>query len=293
MNQDLIDSCIYLKPDILLLGKCELISSGTLKRIKENNQNIKIAKWFVDILEIEKEDFFEQFKYIDTFFQTAGSALHQLSTKYNIVSAYLPSISDIAFDSHSNENKEYDIIYIARDHKEDVRYKFAVELETFCKLNKYNLKIYGSLGNPPIFGDEYYREISKAKIAINFNRNEFLDRKNNDKIMESSDRMNQFLGVGTCTFNPEINEMDRLFKHNEHLVYFIGLNDCFSKIKELLYTENYKDIGKNGQKRAYEIVNSKRVTKYMVDVIFEKFSEKYQWNDYVFKKGEKLINDKL
>ncbi|WP_038000215.1 glycosyltransferase [Sulfurovum sp. AR] len=200
----------------------------------------------------------------------------------------MPSITDEAFDKSKNKEKQYDIIYIARDHKEDIRYKFAVELDKFCKKNNLKLKLFGSLGNPPVFGQNYYDEISKSKIAINFNRDEYLDKKNENKVMESSDRMNHFLGVGVCTFTPEVNEMDRLFKNNKEIVYFIGVEDCFNKIKQYLSNRLYEKIGASGSRKAYEIVNAKRVTKYMIEVINNELLEKYEWDDYIFKNGVKL-----
>ncbi|MDZ7817350.1 MAG: glycosyltransferase [Aliarcobacter sp.] len=116
-------------------------------------------------------------------------------------------------------------------------------MDKFCRINNHNLKLYASLGNPTIFGQEYYNEISKAKIAINFNRTDFLEGENKNKFMGSSDRMNHFMGVGTCTFSPKIKGLDMLYTDDEDIVYFDGMNDCFNKINYYLSDERYKQIG--------------------------------------------------
>lgn len=289
-NQDLIETCKNIEPDVLLLAKAENIYPQTLKEIKKHFPNIKIIKWFVDFLERENKQFFEQFKYIDSFFATSAEGLQELSTQYpHMLCAYMPNITDMAFDKKLENKKEYDVIYVARDHKEDVRHQFAVELEKFCKKEHISLKLYASLGNPPIFGNEYYKAISKAKIAINFNRTDRLDGENPNKLMSSSDRMNHFMGTGTCTFSPVIKGLDSLYKDNEDIIYFKGMQDCFEKIKYHLHNKEFSQIATNGNKKVYQISNTKKVTSFILELTFEKsFSYDYEWKSLMFQNGEKL-----
>lgn len=287
MNQDLIDTCTNIKPDILLLGKAETISLMTLKTIKELIPDIKIVQWYVDFLETEKKEFFERFNYIDTFLKTSALSLMELSREYpNTIFSCLPNISDPAFDKEYGVEKEYEILYIARDHKEDVRAKFAKLLDEFCRQENINLKVYGSLGNKGVFGSKYYEEISKAKIAINFNRNDDLYHQKKDKILGSSDRMNQFLGAKVCTFSPRIPGFEKLYVDKKDIIYFDDINDCFQKIKYYLEDDKYTIIASNGQQKAYSIVNAKRITKFLLDLSLEQKSEdNYEWQEYIYKNG--------
>lgn len=291
MNFDLLETCKNIEPDLLLLAKSEFIYPETLATIKKLFPSIKIAKWFVDFLNREEEQFFKQFDYIDYFFQTSAAELPALSQKFpRMHCAYMPNITDPAIDKCINTTvKEYDIIYIARDHKEDIRYKFALALKKFCMQNNLNIKIYASLGNPPIFGYLYHQEISKAKIAINFNREDLLEGENKTKLMGSSDRMNHFMGVGTCTFSPKIKGLDILYKDGKDVVYFDGIEDCFSKIKEYLKNDAYKQIAISGNAKAYAISNAKKVTQFMLERIFEKpHSQIYEWQHFAYKAGNIL-----
>lgn len=288
MNQDLINTCVNIEPDLLLLAKAEFIFPDTLKKIKELIPNIKIAKWFVDFLNREETEFFKQFNYIDSFFQTSAAKLQDLSSEYqHLLCSYMPNLTDKAFDKKIEIEKKYDIIYIARDYKEDVRHKFAVALNEFCRKNRLNLKLYASLGNPPIFGQSYYKEIAKAKIAINFNRTDKLEGENKEKFMGSSDRMNHFMGVGTCTFSPKIKGLDSLYKDKKDIVYFEGMDDCFDKILYYLKDNKYKKIAQNGNKKVYKVSNTKKVTKYFLETIYNiNFTENYEWLRLRYKDGQ-------
>ncbi|MDZ7817349.1 MAG: hypothetical protein U5K55_01515 [Aliarcobacter sp.] len=48
----------------------------------------------------------------------------------------------------------------------------------------------------------------------------------------------------------------------------------------------------NGNKKVYSVSNAKKVTKYMIEVIFgNSFSENYEWKNLIYKMG--LKDDKL
>ena len=182
--------------------------------------------------------------------------------------------------------KTEDVIYIARDYNEDVRTKFALLLKEFCDKENIKLQVFASLGNPSIFGNDFHKAIAKTKIAINFNRDDNLEKTNEDKILGASDRMAQFLGSGICTFSPRIKGFEKLYKDIEEIVYFDTPSDCFEKLKFYLTNQNYESIAKKGQEKTYKIANAKRVTQFMLELLFENSaSNNYEWSEYKFKKG--------
>jgi len=289
MNKKLIDICKNINADILFLAKAEKIEKETLKKIKEILPNIKIVQWYVDHLQ-ENDAFFDKLECMDVFYYANAKDLQNLSKKYqNTTFSFFPNISDPAFDKSLDFQKANDVIYIARDYKEDVRTKFAVLLKEFCDKENINLKVYASLDNPPIFGNDFHEAISKTKIAINFNRDDNLESTNDEKFLGASDRMAQFLGCGICTFSPRINGFEKLYEDNKDIVYFDNPNDCFEKLKYYLKDDNFKSIANNGQEKTYEIANAGRVTKFMLELLFENnASSEYEWSEYKFKKGNKI-----
>ncbi len=284
MNENLITICKNINADILFLSKSEKIKKSTLEKIREILPNIKIIQWYVDHL-LEKNDFFEKLNCLDVFFYANAKDLENLSKKYsNTIFSFFPNISDPAFDKSIVMEKTNDVIYIARDYKEDVRTKFAILLKAFCDRENINLKVYASLGNPSIFGNNFHEAISKTKIAINFNRDDNLESVNQEKILGASDRMAQFLGSGICTFSPRIKGFEKFYEDEVDIVYFDNPNDCFEKLKYYLKDSNYKIIGENGQQKTYKIANAKRVTQFMLEVLFnDESSDGYEWSEYKFK----------
>lgn len=289
MNEKLINICKNIKADILFLAKAEKIDKVTLLKIKKILPNIKIVQWYVDHLQ-ENDAFFDKLNCMDVFYYANAKNLESLSTKYNnTIFSFFPNISDPAFDKSINLEKINDVIYIARDYKEDVRTKFAVLLKKFCDKENINLKVYASLDNPAIFGNDFHEAISKTKIAINFNRDDNLESINEEKILGASDRMAQFLGCGICTFSPRIIGFEKLYEENKDIVYFNNPEDCFKKLKDCLQNNKFEIIGKNGQKKTFEIANAKRVTKFMLELLFnDNLVDDYEWSEYKFKKGNRI-----
>ena len=289
MNEKLINICKNIKADILFLAKAEKIDKVTLLKIKEILPNIKIVQWYVDHLQ-ENDAFFDKLDCMDVFYYANAKDLRSLSKKYyKTIFSFFPNISDPAFDKSINLEKTNDVIYIARDYKEDVRTKFAVLLKEFCDKEKINLKVYASLDNPAIFGNDFHEAISKTKIAINFNRDDNLESINEEKILGASDRMAQFLGSGICTFSPRIKGFEKLYEDNKDIVYFDNPENCFKKLKTYLENNQFEIIAKNGQEKTFEIANAKRVTKFMLELLFnDNLADEYEWSEYKFKKGNKI-----
>ncbi|MFK2823806.1 glycosyltransferase [Arcobacter sp. YIC-80] len=289
MNLSLIEICKNIDADILVLAKAEKIFRSTIETIKKTLPNIKVIQWYVDHLE-EKKDFFEKLDCMDAFFYANAKELKNLSLKYtDTIFSFFPNISDPAFDKSLNYEKTTDVLYIARDYKEDVRTKFALLLKEFCEKENIKLNVFASLGKPAIFGNDFHKEIAKSKIAINFNRDDHLNEVNQEKVLGASDRMAQFLGSKVCTFSPRIKGFEKLYEDEKDLVYFDCPKDCFEKIKKFLQNKKYLEIAQNGQNKTFDIANAKRVTNFMLEVLFNRSkANSYEWAEYKYKKGKEL-----
>ena len=101
--------------------------------------------------------------------------------------------------------------------------------------------------------------------------------------------MAQFLGSGICTFSPRIKGFEKLYEDKKEIVYFDTPNDCFEKLKYYLENKNYELVAKKGQEKTYEIANAKRVTQFMLELLFkDDKSNNYEWSEYKFKQGNQI-----
>ena len=65
LQKKVLETYENFKPDLIVLGHADKVSSNTLESIKQKNKNIKIAQWFLDplskrgpIFKITKKGFF-------------------------------------------------------------------------------------------------------------------------------------------------------------------------------------------------------------------------------------------
>ena len=73
-----------------------------------------------------------------------------------------------------------------------------------------------------------------------------------------------------------------LFDNNE-IILFDEKEECLEKINYYLNNdEERKKVAKNGWGKAHNSYNSTRVTKFMIETIFEEnYSEEYEWKNQI------------
>jgi len=269
VNENLIEVIKNIKPHLLLLGHSELISHESLEKIKAILPDIKIAMWWVDPFD-KIEHIYKRLEIVDVFFATTGiSKLREIFGNVSAKLLFFPNPCDKSIENiKSYEKKEYefDLIYIGRN--DNRRKDFIDKLKD---LKDLKIALFGNSKDNLIYGAKYYDTISNSKIALNFSRY-------NDIDMYSSDRIIQLTSNGILTMSPRIPKYELLFSENE-VVYFDSYNDFKEKLYFYLENDNKRrEIAKNGYLKAHESFNSTRVSKYMLESIFEpNISQKYEW----------------
>ena len=64
LNDKLIKTCYHFKPDLIVLGHADMISSNVLYDLKKDYSNLKISQWFLDPLNKEGPDYYKNKKRI-------------------------------------------------------------------------------------------------------------------------------------------------------------------------------------------------------------------------------------
>ena len=286
LQKKILESFNNFKPDILILGHADRVSNETLNIIKENNQDIKIAQWFLDPLSKYGPDHINNSKrildkidYIDnTFLTTDPKALPiQIPNSF-----FIPNPSDKSFEILENYKKDctYDVFF-AMSHgvhrgalksgKEDDREKFINKLINLNKEIKFD--VYGMNNVQPIWAEHFLKKISNSYMGINLSRGKPIK-------YYSSDRIVQLVGNGLLTFIDQNTCLNDFFSSKE-IVFYKNIKDLSYKLNK--YKKDKKDgkkIAKAGRDKYLKYFNSDLVSEYMLSKTLDLKSKKnFIWDN--------------
>ncbi len=283
LNNKLLEMTANFKPDLILFGHADMISSDTILKIKKFYPNIKFSQWFLDKMDNKewlhnKKRFMDKFKLMDCNFCTTDPKAVKLDDK---VCFYIPNPVDKALDNlkiFNNKNFIYDIFFamshgvhrgVLKKGKVDFREYFIKNLVNVNQNIKFD--IYGIDNRQPIWSDEFKNKLQMSKMALNLSQGKPLK-------FYSSDRIAQLIGNGILTFVENETKLNKIFSNNE-VVFYSDLNDLSKKIKK--YSENDSlriKVSKAGYNKYHKHMNSNIVAEYMIDKIFKhKTNKKYIW----------------
>ena len=105
LNDKLKKTCYNYRPDVIVIGHADSISSDTLGELKDDYPDIKIAQWFLDPLNKNGPDYIRNKKrlldkadFLDAnFMTTSPDALNFLSKKHS--NYFIPNPADDSFET--------------------------------------------------------------------------------------------------------------------------------------------------------------------------------------------------
>ena len=273
LNDKLKKTCYNYKPDLLILGHADLISSDQINELKDDYPNIRIGQWFLDPLnkkgpdyERNKSRILDKIDAVDaSFLTTSPNALSFLKNKKNVF--YIPNPSDKSFEILNNFNNPCTIdVFFALSHgvhrgvlkmgKTDDRIRFVEKLIHATPNVKFD--IYGIKKVQPIWADHYYKTIANAKMGLNLSRGEAIK-------YYSSDRITQIVGNGLVCLIDEKTQYRNFFNDNE-MVFYKNINDLSEKILKISNDDKLrKEIARNGKEKYMKYFNSDIVAKFIIN----------------------------
>ena len=273
LNDKLRKTCYNYKPDIIMLGHADLISSNQINELRNDYPNVKFGQWFLDPLnkkgpdyERNKNRILDKINLLDaSFVTTSPSVLNFLPRKTN--NFYIPNPSDDSFETLNNFSKPCNVdVFFALSHgvhrgvlksgKIDDRINFLKELSAITPDVKFD--IYGIDKVQPIWADHYFKTISNAKMGLNLSRGDAIK-------YYSSDRITQIVGNGlVCLIDEKTQYRD--FFNNSEMVFYKNVNDLSEKILKISRDEKLrKKIAKNGKKKYMKYFNSSLVAEFIIN----------------------------
>ena len=278
INNKIINICDNYRPDLLILGHNNVLDTNSIESIK-TKYKCKIILWYEDALGhrgkgpnwrenlslIEKNNLL-----IDNYFLTTHPS--EISTSINKKKMFflpIPVDENIENLELYKNNYKYKDLFFAFSHgvnfgklkrgKSDERETFINDLMT--NFPKINYNILGVSNHEPKWNYEFYKELSKCKIALNLSRGMPLR-------YTSSNRIASLIGNGIYTFIDQKTKYSDFFDENE-MGFYKNINDLGKKIEILLSNpKKLQKFGRLGKKRYFELFNNKKIAKEIIDFTF-------------------------
>ena len=287
LNDKLRKTCYNYKPDLVVLGHADLITSQQIFELKKDYPNTRFSQWFLDPLnrkgpdyERNKERILDKINAVDsTFLTTSPDALTFLNKKRCF---FIPNPSDSSFEILNNFNKSCNVdVFFALSHgvhrgvlktgKIDDRINFLKLLTHKTPDVKFDL--YGIEKVQPIWADHYFKTIANAKMGLNLSRGDAIK-------YYSSDRITQIVGNGLVCLIDEKTRYRNFFNDNE-MVFYKNVDDLSEKISKISNDDRLrKSIASKGKKKYMKYFNSNLVADYIIDKTLNiKNKKKYLWEN--------------
>ncbi len=288
LNEKLKKTCYNYKPDLVVLGHADLISSDMLGELKDEYPYLKIAQWFLDPLNKNGPDYLknrnrilDKSKFLDSNFITTSPDVLNFLPK-NVKNYFIPNPSDLSFETLNNF--KYDCsndVFFALSHgvhRGSLKSRTIDDREIFIKKlieNSRDIKfdIFGINRVQPIWADQYFKTISNSKMGLNLSRGAPIK-------YYSSDRLTQITGNGLVTLIDEKTGYKDFFTDKE-MVFYKNISDLTEKISKISKDEKLRKlIGKKGKHKYLKYFNSNLVSDFIINKTFDiNPKKKYLWHD--------------
>ena len=278
-NRALVQACVNVHPDVLLLGHAQYIHRKTLEEIRSRIPGIRIGLWYFDALwnPGKIEHIYERTGHFDAVFATTGGKLLQSLSRPECPSAFIPNPVDRSVErlrAFENPDPEFDVVFFGSDKRAPERKQFLKALVD--ELPDARLGIFGSLGNPFVYGHEKERILATSRMALNLNRR-------NDIQLYSSDRISQLTGNGLVTLTPSGAGLEELYPSDE-VVYFDSAKDLAEKVRSLkMNASEAIQIARAGWERTHSFYSSVQVAAFILALTLRDTSyHDAAWSKHVY-----------
>lgn len=278
-NQALLRTCINFHPDLLVLGHGQYISRQTLSAIRNELPDLRIAFWYIDpIWEGSRiEHIHQRADLFDAIFCTTGGKYLQQFVRPGTPAAFFPNPVDISIErqrAFESLQPEFDLLFFGRDSGAPERRELLLRLKH--DLRDLRLGIFGSLGQPLIFGHAKEQVLAKSRMALNLSRRVDVD-------LYSSDRVSQLTGNGLLTLTPHGSGMDLLYSADE-MAYYADYDELVSRIRDLRAHDAERiRIARNGWQKSHEQYSARRTARFLLNLTLRR--PDYQevcWSQHIF-----------
>lgn len=274
-NRRLIETCRNFRPDLVLLGHCELIENATLVEIRATQPGIRIAYRNVDTLTdaANRKRLARRAEIADAIFVTTAAPIHGVPQDSRAPVYFIPNPVDSAIDTgrgFTQRDQDHDLFFaVNTEDGNDARVRFLQA--ALQHLPELRVDIRGVQGNPAVRGTAFLDGVNNARMAFNMSRPD-------NVYLYSSDRMSQLLGNGLLTFVSRTTGFQDLFGEDQ-VAFYEGPEELTDKLRFFLeHDRKRQEVAEAGWRAAHSMFASELVAKYMLERSFAApLSETYPW----------------
>ena len=284
LNNKFLDIVGNFNPNLIILGHADAISNISLEKIKNFYPSVKFCQWFLDKMDnnqwsINLDRFLKKMKYIDCSFCTTHPSSLKILKNKNVY--FIPNPVDDTFENlehFKNKTFKHDLFFalshgvhrgILKKGKTDNREFFLKKLMKTS--NEIRFNFFGIKDNQPIWAENFKRELSKSKMALNLSQGKPLK-------FYSSDRISQLIGNGILTFIDIKTKLNKIFQHDE-VIFYKNINDLTKKIIKYKNSDKLRiKIAKKGMIKYHKHMSSIKISSYMISKTLNiKNKESFYW----------------
>ena len=274
-NRKLLKTCDNFRPDLVVLGHCELIENATLETLRSRHPGLRLAYRNVDTLTDAKNRARLQRRAacVDAVFATTGAAIHGVPASSRAPVYFMPNPVDPAIDTgrgFARSDQAHDLFFaVGTGNSADPRLRLPQAAAQ--RLPELRGDFRGVAGKPALRGAAFIDALCDARMGLSISRPD-------DVYLYASDRMSQLLGNGLLTFVSRATGFQDLFGEDQIAFY----DDLDELVDKLGYFARHDDARRNaaeaGWQAAHAMFASHRVAKYILERSFDlPLTETYPW----------------
>ena len=282
-NRRLIETADAWRPDLVILGHCDIIRNETLAAIRGLVPDVRIVYRNVDPpFDAENVKKIEHRRgAVDAIFMTTGGEFLRRFTAPGAPAAFIPNPTDPAVEyfnvaARPTAELPIDLIFCGVGNATDERVPIIGRLHEELR-DEMIFHSYGMYGRPAIWAYEYDKVLGQTKMGLNLNRIE-------GHYLYSSARISQLMGNGVLTAIDRRGGYDRFFD-DTNAVLFQGTDELLARIRHFHHDDAHRrTVAAAGRAYYQEHFSGQRIGQFMIEATFEMpFSADYVWADQVFR----------
>ena len=283
-NRRLCEVARDMKPDVLVLFHCDLISRTSIQEIKRDVPGVKVAVVSIDDLGHPRPAslFRRLLGEADVGFATTGGALLREFSNDAAV-AYIPNVVDVSIDneiSYEKDTHAFDYFFGGNQPAIDERWTFVTSLEEKLNAHPSGLRsgFFGKARGNALSGARYIKTLGQGKVGLN------LSRRNGN--LYASDRMGQYLGNGLLLATQRNSGFENVFNETE-MLFFDDLDELVDGLIRVVPDDTlWRKMARAGRDKGMRLMSDLAVAELMISLVCGQGSTpEWAFGDHIFDVG--------